>query len=71
MAMITLIKSITSAILFVLIAIVTLFSENAAQAWFPQKGELSGISTKSAVIIDFIALIILAIIVYYIVRLFN
>ncbi len=69
--MTSIIKSIASSILFILVTIVTLFSANAAQAWFPQKDELSAISSKSAIIIDLIASIILVAIIYYIVRIFN
>jgi sterol desaturase/sphingolipid hydroxylase (fatty acid hydroxylase superfamily) len=65
------IKSISTVTLLLLIVVVTLFSENTAQAWFPQKDELRNISFKSALIIDLITLIILVDIAYFIVHLIN
>ncbi len=63
-------RLIATAVLYLIIVIVTLFSENAAQAWFPAKDELSGISSRSVVIIDLVLLIIIVTIVYFFVHAF-
>lgn len=61
-------KQIASHILFLLAFIVTLASANAAQAWFPERKDLETMSLRTAIIIDGIALFILATFMYLIVR---
>jgi hypothetical protein len=57
-----------SRFLFLLTFIVTIFSSNAGQAWFPQKGELEVMSLRSAIIVNVIILALLAGLAYLIVQ---
>lgn len=61
-------KRIASHILFLLVFIVTIASENAAQAWFPERKNLEAMSLRTAIIVNGITLLIVATFVYLIVR---
>lgn len=68
MRMTTFLHFTASRFLYLLTFIVTIFSGNAAQAWFPQKGELDVMTLRSAIIINLIILTLLASLSYLIVQ---
>jgi hypothetical protein len=61
-------KYIASCILYLLVLIVTLFSANAAQEWFPHREDLAVISLRSAIIVDGVTLLLIGAVVYLIAR---
>lgn len=69
MLMTTFLQFTASRFLFLVTLIVTLFSGNAAQAWFPKKEDLEVMSLRSAIIVNVILLAVLAALTYLVVQL--
>jgi hypothetical protein len=67
--MTNLLRRTASYFLFLLALIATLFSDNAAQAWSPNRAELEVMSFRSAIIVNIIILAILAGLAYLITQL--
>lgn len=69
MLMITFLQFTASRFLFLVTLIVTLFSGNAAQAWFPKKEDLEVMSLRSAIIVNVVFLALLTGLAHFVVQL--